>query len=661
MLSELQVKNWMSYEKEKVSFSGSSTLAVVGENGHGKSSLLEAIPFTLFGDGRDGMKGLIRIGSDSGMSTALVLSDVPGPGRTMRVERGVTKAGNGYLKVWVDDELVEKGGASPSNNKAQDFIDAVLGVDRETFQLTAFFGLGTNDSLMQVRPSERLETLQKLAQVDICREFHKTANDKAKDYQKAADEDKRAIEVASESIADIEELDSELSKVKSSLESQRVSLENLFAKRASLRKDEDTYQGLLREAEGLRQKKAMEKKQYDSAQYQYTEAEQEIKDLKLSSKELSQKLEDAEKALVESESLEELQKRSESKMVEKAEVESSIKLRQTAATTKANSCPLCGGPLDGDIHKRWAEEIEDLKERHGKVKRSLDDLHKKTLKLKELEKQKDKLKAQMQSINRNGEIAKKQLEKSKKEIEQVTADIRKTDGRLVAIREQMKGYDEIVDKMKDIDSKIGEVQSEVGSSETEVKSLTKQIDQAKKAKAKLKSLEKQVKDYMEKAAGYKVVAEAFSRYAIPVQLLRNIRESIEKRATRIFQHFQYGEIVIRDTEGAKPGVEFVLLDELGERPYKALSAGEKVMMFLAVRVAITQIINGSRNNMVDFLVLDEVAGNLSPTKREALTKLINTLLKRYFSQIFAVSHVDLRDIFDRTLNVEKKDGVSRVA
>lgn len=661
MLSELQVKNWMSYEKEKVVFSGGSTIAVVGENGHGKSSLLEAIPFTLFGDGRDGMKGLIRIGSDDGMSTALVLSDVPGPGRTMRVERGVTKGGNGYLKVWVDDELVEKGGASPSNNKAQDFVDAVLGIDSETFQLTAFFGLGTNDSLMQVRPSERLETLQKLAQVDICSEFHKVANEKAKDFQKAADEDKRAIEVASEAVADTDELGSELSKVKANLEKQRESLENLFAKRASLRKDEDTFQGLLREQEGMRQKKVMQKKQLDSAQYQLTDAEQEMTELKEKSREYAQNIADAEKALAEFESLEEYQKRSEEKMVEKASIEAAIKLRQTAATTNADDCPLCGAPLDSEVHKDWKEEIEALKEQHGKVKRSLDELHRKILKRGELEKQQDKLKSQMQSINRNGEIAKKQQDKAKKEIEQVKAEIKKTDGRLNAIREQMKGYDEIVDKMKDLDEKIGTKQSEVGSSEAEVKSLTKQIDQAKKAKANLKSLEKQVKEYMEKASGYKTVAEAFSRYAIPVQLLRNIREAIEQRSTRIYQHFQYGEIVIRDTEGAKPGVEFVLLDELGERPYKALSAGEKVMMFLAVRVAITQIINGSRNNMVDFLVLDEVAGNLSPTKRESLTKLINTLLKRYFSQIFAVSHVDLRDIFDRTLNVEKTNGVSHVA
>jgi DNA repair exonuclease SbcCD ATPase subunit len=164
----------------------------------------------------------------------------------------------------------------------------------------------------------------------------------------------------------------------------------------------------------------------------------------------------------------------------------------------------------------------------------------------------------------------------------------------------------------------------------------------------------------EKMLAYKLVADAFSRYAIPVQLLRNLRTAIERRATSIYQYFTAGVIRIDDVEGARPGVEFVLYDEMGARSYKALSTGEKVMVFLAIRVAITQIINASRNNKVEFLILDEIAGNLSPTKRDALTKLINSLLRKFFSQIFMVSHVELRDIFNETLHVKKINGVSRV-
>jgi len=113
-------------------------------------------------------------------------------------------------------------------------------------------------------------------------------------------------------------------------------------------------------------------------------------------------------------------------------------------------------------------------------------------------------------------------------------------------------------------------------------------------------------------------------------------------------------------DGAKPGLEFMLYDEMGARSYKALSIGEKVMVYLAIRVAISQIINANKNNKIDFLILDEIAGNLSQTRREALTKLTNSLLRKFFTQVFMVSHVDLRDIFNETLSVTKVNGISKV-
>ena len=212
MLKELQVKNFLSYKDEKIIFPSNATMALVGDNGVGKSSLLEAILFCLFGVGRyDEFRRLVRLGSEGEMKTELTLSDVPGPGRIMRVERGL-KTGGGYTRVWIDDSLVEKGGAKPTSNKAQDFINATLGSDLETFNLTSFFGLGWTDVLMQVKPRERLETLQKLAKVEVCSGFNKNAHDKSKRFIQAADREKRAIEILLESIDDIDELSQILRK-----------------------------------------------------------------------------------------------------------------------------------------------------------------------------------------------------------------------------------------------------------------------------------------------------------------------------------------------------------------------------------------------------------------------------------------------------------------
>jgi len=107
-------------------------------------------------------------------------------------------------------------------------------------------------------------------------------------------------------------------------------------------------------------------------------------------------------------------------------------------------------------------------------------------------------------------------------------------------------------------------------------------------------------------------------------------------------------------------VDFVLADSMGERAYEGLSEGEKVMMYFSIRVAITQRENKIRDSKIDFLILDEVAGHLSPEKRDALIVIINKILRKYFPQVFMISHIPLREIFVRTLTISRIGGTSRV-
>ena len=67
---------------------------------------------------------------------------------------------------------------------------------------------------------------------------------------------------------------------------------------------------------------------------------------------------------------------------------------------------------------------------------------------------------------------------------------------------------------------------------------------------------------------------------------------------------------------------------------------DKVEMNPESKAALMQIINATKDNKIDFLILDEVAGNLSPNRREALTKLINkpenkhnTTLSAYYNRL----------------------------
>ena len=66
MLTEIELGNFLSHHKTKLPFDKGVTV-FVGQNGAGKSSVIDGITFALFGQHtRNSNKGLIRRGSNQG-------------------------------------------------------------------------------------------------------------------------------------------------------------------------------------------------------------------------------------------------------------------------------------------------------------------------------------------------------------------------------------------------------------------------------------------------------------------------------------------------------------------------------------------------------------------------------------------------------------------
>ncbi|MEC3978723.1 AAA family ATPase [Amycolatopsis sp. H20-H5] len=105
MIKKLTLTNWRSYEDVTIPF-GPGTTFVVASNGIGKSSLMEALRWALFGKiARDG-HAAIRVGAAS--ATAAVELDLPDR-RTLTVERILYKKQQGATSepmVWLDGEAL---------------------------------------------------------------------------------------------------------------------------------------------------------------------------------------------------------------------------------------------------------------------------------------------------------------------------------------------------------------------------------------------------------------------------------------------------------------------------------------------------------------------------------------------------------------------------
>lgn len=133
------------------------------------------------------------------------------------------------------------------------------------------------------------------------------------------------------------------------------------------------------------------------------------------------------------------------------------------------------------------------------------------------------------------------------------------------------------------------------------------------------------------------------------------------------------ELVQTITEGKYDGVrlddDYGITVEDGEHgyfPIASFSGGERDVISLAARLALSRMIGSQAANPPSFLVLDEVFGSLDRERRVGVLELLNTLAgsAEAFQQLFVISHVDdvrLSPAFTEMWRVvEEADGTSRL-
>ena len=101
-----------------------------------------------------------------------------------------------------------------------------------------------------------------------------------------------------------------------------------------------------------------------------------------------------------------------------------------------------------------------------------------------------------------------------------------------------------------------------------------------------------------------------------------------------------------------------LVEEGEAKP--VISGGEEDVAYLALRLAISQMIAERAGQPLSLLVLDEIFGSLDEERRASVMGLLRSLADR-FPQVILITHIEaVRDGFDRIIRVER-DPVRRVS
>ena len=195
----LHIRNFLCYRENvpSLDFTGIHLACLCGPNGHGKSALLDAITWSLWGKARGRTQDeLISYGADE----CRVELDFQARETSFRVVRSHARGGGRRRQGVSDLQLMVMGEGDPrpvSGNairETQHVIDQAVGMDYDTFINSAFLLQGRADEFTNKTPADRKAVLAKVLGLDTYDRLQSRARERLERIRSLTDEASGSLE-----------------------------------------------------------------------------------------------------------------------------------------------------------------------------------------------------------------------------------------------------------------------------------------------------------------------------------------------------------------------------------------------------------------------------------------------------------------------------------
>ncbi|MDP6228481.1 MAG: SMC family ATPase [Dehalococcoidia bacterium] len=260
----LSLKNFLCYREDvpSLDFTGIHVACLCGPNGHGKSALLDAITWCLWGRARGKTHDdLISYGADE-CRVELEFQARDTPYRAVRAHA----RGGGRRRQGVTDlqlQVLSAGESKPITGnqirETQARIDQIVGMDYDTFINSAFLLQGRADEFSNKTPADRKAVLAKilgLAAYDRlqarAREWLDESRNASAETEGALGQMRRQVEEIGDPSEELAGIELRLQQVDPQLEERRREVEELVRTVADLERKGAQLDELQRQMEGIR-------------------------------------------------------------------------------------------------------------------------------------------------------------------------------------------------------------------------------------------------------------------------------------------------------------------------------------------------------------------------------------------------------------------------
>ena len=644
MITSIELGDFLAHSETKLEFEKGVTI-FVGENGAGKSSIIDGITFSLFGQHtRKSNKGLIKRGSNQGYSKIEFSIN----GKQYETVRKIDSKG-GLVATF--SEITKEGRVEIAAGERKQFgesmteqVEKTIGMDFEKLKIASIVQQGELNSIINAKPKEFKELLNAIIGIDkldvasesmkkVTKEFReKIKTDLGYDDThieilerdlershleiKEAEPEKKQLELKQKQIHE------ELKKLQKELEIETPKVDKI--KQLELRKDE-----LLRYV----------KETMKEIQQKISENERKIRDCEGCFEEIKLKVDFESKIQKVEEAVEDTLK----KIQEMTSQIASLKEKQILASKlqlKDNKCPVCDSiveklnPFFQEEHIK--EEIIKLQE-NIKLKEKERDMYtqKKKEFLEKVQKTRDaEATLRAHSINTKEELMEiqkeTQIQKAKlpmmnnndlKEISQIDDHSKVIFENILKLEVDTKGFSE--KEFLNLKNTISKKQTSLSQMDQQVGGILEKID---KAKRQIETIEKVilelkiVKKYVSKLD--KVQTNIFSRDGSVATSLRSwALNSISVKASEYLSFLNTKIQRIALSEKARD-VSIACYSKTEVLELESLSGGEKVSVALALRLGMASLLGSSNLNL---MILDEPTTHLDAERKKSLVRVLSQL------------------------------------
>jgi len=689
-IKAVHLENIRSHKKSVINFTDGFN-CLVGGLGTGKSSVLYAIDFALFGEplGRS-YDYLLREGEDR----ARVILQFTVNGKEYAIIRALKRIGNrisqdmDQLRFFENGELV----AELKSDAVLEQLFSSLGIDKNIFRRLIWIRQEHLKDVLNMTPGERQKTIDELFNLSdyenawsnmrsVIRwyESEKSSLEKDPDVMQIKDLEARLSEAISEMRAkkiELEKVKANLLKVEAKLRESKArleELENLRKRNEKLREQESRLQARISAAkESLR----MLKMRIDEEFRRIEELRRLRNSLRKQEKLQRSRLEDVGvpgdlKIDELRKHLEDLREMISAELGKEETLRSEIKRasQRVSSIAEKSRCPLCLQNLSAEYKDRL---IRQLRGEISENKRMLEEFEKKVRRLEathnvlaEVISKIQTIEARIDNLREQEESAEKVLAETRRRVEEINVEISQLRAEIASVHSQMRKFDvsKIEKAQREHDIIFEEyagLKSRAQSLEAQIVEISKRIDELKErleaARKKVKRLDR-VKRILE------IAREIRQSYrSIQPKLRGDFVLYLERTVQQILDELAGGDssLQVRIDENYTPIVE-------GESGYRRnvqnLSGGERTMLAFAYRLGIAQLLMQWRTGRgLQLLLLDEPTESLG-REDGSVNRLAESLSRlKTVEQIIAVTHSEeFADKADHVIWLNKKDNQSIVS